>query len=76
MEKLTVDGKQYVNVGELRWEIENLRREISVRYQSFDKDHQAMVHLAYNDIIRILFRHELERATTPDEIREVLRRKE
>ena len=35
-----------------------------------------IIRLAYNDIIRILFRHELERATTPDEIREVLRRKE
>lgn len=75
MEKITVDGKQYVNVGELRFEIENLRREIGVRYQSFDKDHQAMVHLAYNDVIRILFRQELERAKMPDEIREVLRQK-
>lgn len=72
MKKYTIDGKEYIRLSELRHEIRRLRRDIPVLYKNFDKDHQAMIHLAYNDVVKALYREELREAKTPDEIKAVL----
>lgn len=71
MVKININGQDYIKVRNLREEIRWLRRNIPVLYNSFSKAEQAMVHLAYNDIIRAIYREELELATTPEEIRAI-----
>lgn len=72
MKKYTIDGKEYIRLSELRHEIRRLRRDIPVLYKNFDKDHQAMIHLAYNDVVKALYREELSKAETPEEIKAIL----
>lgn len=72
MRKITMmDGRRYVAVGELRHEIARLRKDIPLFYKNFTESERAMVHLAYNDILRALYRDELRQAKTPDEVREI-----
>jgi hypothetical protein len=72
MEKYEFDGRRYVRVADLRKEISSLRKTIPDRYDHFDNSQQAMVHLAYNDILRALYREEIAVARTPDELREIM----
>lgn len=72
MKKITLsDNRRYVAVGELRYEIARLRKEIPMLYKNFSEKEQAMVHLAYNDILRALYRDELREAESPDEVRSI-----
>ena len=72
MKKITgKDNRRYIAVGELRYEIARLRKEIPLSYHNFTEKERAMVHLAYNDILRALYRDELREAQTPDEVREI-----
>lgn len=72
MKKYRINGSEMVKVSELRHEIKKLLKSIETNYRNFDKDHQAMVRLAYNDIVKVLYREELANAKTPDEIRAIL----
>lgn len=72
MKKIMIDGESYVKLKDLRYAIRHLRRMIPANYRNFDEDHRAMVHLAYGDITKALYREELEKAHTPEEIRAVL----
>lgn len=72
MKKYNINGTEYVTVKELRHVIRMLRRLIPTAYQRFDKDHQSMVHLAYNDVVRQLYLDELKAAKTPEEHEAIL----
>ena len=72
MKKTMIDGEFYVKLKDLRYAIRHLRRMIPANYRNFDEDHRALVHLAYGDITKALYREELEKAHTPEEIRAVL----
>lgn len=72
MKKTMIDGESYVKLKDLRYAIRHLRRMIPANYRNFDEGHRAMVHLAYGDIMKALYREELEKAHTPEEIRAVL----
>jgi len=72
MKKININGQDYVKLRSLREEIRFLRKNIDVLYQNFDEDHRAMVHLAYNDIVRALYREELRAARTPEEHKAIL----
>ena len=71
MKKYNFNGRQYIDLIELRKEIRKLRKGIPLNYANFDKDRQAMVNLAYNDIGKVVYREELAKAKTPDAIRAV-----
>lgn len=71
MKKYNFNGRQYIDLIELRREIRRLRKGIPLNYANFDKDRQAMVNLAYNDIGKAVYREELAKAKTPDAIRAV-----
>lgn len=73
MNKVRINGEDYISVRELREEIRSLRRKIPEIYRNFDESHQAMIHLAYNDILKAVYREELQNAGTPDEIRKIIR---
>ena len=73
MNKIKVNGEDYVSVRELRKEIRFLRKKIPEIYRNFDESHQAMIHLAYNDICKAIYCEELQNAGTPDEIRKIIR---
>lgn len=75
MVKTEINGEQYISVEELRKEIRELRHGIDALYKNFDESHRAMVQLAYNDILKAVYREELAEAKTPEEIRRVIRRK-
>ena len=72
MKKIMIDGEFYVKLKDLRYAIRHLRRMIPANYRNFDEDHRALVHLAYGDITKALYRDELKEAHTPEEIRKVL----
>lgn len=72
MKKININGQDYIQVRQLREEIRHLRKSIGILYNNFDEDHRAMVHLAYNDIVRVLYREELAAAKTPEEHRAIL----
>ena len=72
MKKTMIDGESYVKLKDLRYAIRHLRRMIPANYRNFDEDHRALVHLAYGDITKALYRDELKEAHTPEEIRAVL----
>ena len=72
MKKTMIDGESYVKLKDLRYAIRHLRRMIPANYRNFDEDHRALVHLAYGDITKALYRDELKEAHTPEEIRKVL----
>lgn len=71
MKKIVIGGQRYIRERELREHIRYLRKNVDTNYSRFDKDHRAMVHLAYNDIVRFLYQEELKNAKTPDEIRAI-----
>ena len=72
MQKYDVMGHEMVKVRDIRHAIRKLRKGIKVTYKNFDKEKQAMVHLAYNDVVRQLYQEELKAAKTPEEIKAVL----
>ena len=72
MKKYNVMGYEMVKVRDLRHTVRKLRRTVKERYNMFDAEKQAMIHLAYNDIVKQLYLEEFNRAKTPDEIRAVL----
>ena len=72
MKKTTINGMQYVAVREVREELRYLRKNIDTLYCNFDKEKRAMVHLAYNDVVRALYREELEAAKTPEEHKAII----
>ena len=72
MKKYNVKGYEMVKVSALRYEIRRLRKSIDIFYANFDEDHKAMVNLAYNDIVRALYREELKEAKSPEEIKAIL----
>ena len=71
MKKIVIGGQRYIRERELREHIRYLRKNVDTNYSRFDADHRAMVHLAYNDIVRFLYQEELKNAKTPDEIRAI-----
>lgn len=71
MQKININGRIYIRLREIREEIRWLRKNIDTLYGNFDEDHRAMVHLAYNDIIRAIYREELKKAKTPEEIKAI-----
>ena len=72
MTKYSIGNEPYVKVKDLRNEIKSLRKSIPERYKNFDADHQAMIHMAYNDIGIALYREELAAAKTPEEHRAII----
>lgn len=72
MKKYNVMGYEMVKVQDLRHTVRKLRRTVKERYNMFDAEKQAMIHLAYNDIVKQLYLEEFNKAKTPDEIRAVL----
>lgn len=72
MKKYDIMGHQMVKVSELRWVIRRLRKDVPILYKNFDKEKQAMVLLAYNDIVRHLYLEELKAAESPEEIEAIL----
>lgn len=72
MKKLNINGKDYIKLETLREEIRHLRKDIPLLYGRFSKEEQAMVHLAYNDIIKVLYREELSKAKTPEDVEAIL----
>ena len=72
MKKYDIMGHQMVKVSELRWVIRRLRKDVPSLYKNFDQEKQAMVYLAYNDIVRHLYLEELKAAESPEEIKAIL----
>ena len=72
MEKYNIFGNEVVKVSDLRHAVRKLRKGIETNYRNFDKEKQAMVHLAYNDVIRQIYLEELKAATSPEEIAAIL----
>ena len=72
MNKYDIMGHEMVEVRSIRHAVRRLRKEIGVRYSHLDKERQAIVHSAYTDVVRTIYRDELKAAKTPDEIREIL----
>ncbi len=68
MHKIKIGEQEYIKVTTIREEIRYLRKSIDTRYHNFDEEHRAMVNLAYNDIVRAIYREELAAAKTPEEI--------
>lgn len=72
MKKLNINGKDYIKLETLREEIRHLRKDIPLLYGRFSKEEQAVVHLAYNDIIKVLYREELSKAKTPEDVEAIM----
>lgn len=72
MKKLNINGKDYIKLETLREEIRHLRKDIPLLYGRFSEEEQAMVHLAYNDIIKVLYREELSKAKTPEDVEAIM----
>ena len=72
MKKLNINGKDYIKLETLREELRHLRKDIPLLYGRFSKEEQAMVHLAYNDIIKVLYREELSKAKTPEDVEAIM----
>lgn len=72
MHKIKIGEQEYIRVTTIREEIRYLRKSIDTRYHNFDEEHRAMVNLAYNDIVRAIYREELAAAKTPEEITAIL----
>lgn len=72
MKKYDIMGHEMVEVAELRHVIRRLRKDIPSLYWNFNEEQRAMVHLAYNDVVRQLYLDELKAAKSPDEIRAIL----
>lgn len=72
MHKIKIGEQEYIKVTTIREEIRYLRKSIDTRYHNFDEEHRAMVNLAYNDIVRAIYREELAAAKTPEEITAIL----
>lgn len=72
MKKININGKDYIKLETLREEIRHLRKDIPLLYGRFSKEEQAMVHLAYNDIIKVLYREELSKAKTPEDVEAIM----
>lgn len=72
MKKYDIMGHEMVEVRSIRHAVRRLRKTIGVRYSHLDKEQQAIVHSAYTDLVRAIYRDELKAAKTPDEIRAIL----
>ena len=72
MQKYNVMGHEMIKVRDIRHVIRMLRKRISVNYGGFDKEKQAVVRLAYDDIVKQIYREELDEAKTPNEIRHII----
>lgn len=72
MNKYDIMGYEMVEVRSIRHAVRRLRKTIGVRYSHLDKEQQAIVHSAYTDLVRVIYRDELKAAKTPDEIRAIL----
>ena len=72
MKKYDIMGHEMVEVRSIRHAVRRLRKTIEVRYSHLDKEQQAIVHSAYTDLVRVIYRDELKAAKTPDEIRAIL----
>lgn len=72
MQKYNIMGHEMIKVRDMRHAIRKLRRGIELNYKNFNKEQQAMIHLAYNDVVRQLYLEELREAKSPDEISAIL----
>ena len=72
MEKIEINGERYVRVKDIRLAVRALRKAIPARYRNFIESDRAMVHLAYNDILKALYSEEFALADTPEKIRAVV----
>lgn len=72
MYKLMINGQPYIKVRTIREEIRYLRKNVDTIYHNFDESHRAMVQLAYNDIVRSIYREELNAAETPEDVEAIL----
>ena len=72
MNKIRLDGRDYVSVKDMRRAIRDCARIVKETYRNFDSEKQAMVYLAYGDIKKKLYEDELKNARTLDEIRAIL----
>lgn len=75
MKKITINGRQYIRLSALRHEINKLKKTIDIRHGGFSDYQKNAVKVAYGDIIRAVYREEMEEAMkhahTPDEIRAI-----
>lgn len=75
MKKFTINGRQYIRLSTLRHEIDRLKKTIDIRHGGFSDYQKNAMKVAYGDIIRFIYREELNEALkhahTPDEIRAV-----
>ena len=72
MKKYDIMGNEMIKVRDMRHAIRKLRKMIDVNYKNFDEEKKAMVHLAYNDVVRQLYLEELKTAKIPEEIEAIL----
>lgn len=67
MKKYDFDGKQYVKLDDLKYEIRKLRNNIELRHSELDDWQKTSMRLAYNDIVRSIFKEEYNSTEDPDE---------
>ena len=67
MKKYDFDGKQYVKLDDLKYEIRKLRNNIELRHSGLDDWQKTSMRLAYNDIVRSIFKEEYNSTEDPDE---------
>ena len=72
MEKIIINGEEYVKVNTVREAIADLRKTIGIRYNHKSMDERLAVHDAYTDIGKALVQEKLDAATTPEEIDAIL----
>ena len=82
MDKITLNGKQYIALGEFNHIRKNLVKDI---YERYEKDENGQYHLSEADIGRVdayahimtaIMEDEIRSAETPDEIREIRKKLE
>ena len=75
MKKIHINGKDYIKLSELRHEIKKLKETIGIRHGGFSERMINAVKVGYGDIIRAIYKEELEEAMkhahTPEEIKAV-----
>ena len=75
MKKININGRDYIKLSELRHEIKKLKDTVGLRHGGFTDKMVNAVKVGYGDIIRVIYKEELEEglkhAHTPEEIKAV-----
>lgn len=62
MKKININGTEYTPVGEIKYVLRTLRKEVANRYPEADEGQRKLILSAYDNVIRMLYRKELRAA--------------